>query len=466
MYSLSIDYLFNRVYDVLLWIKYVWLFVLLRKSPDEYLTQHADRSFDGLRDRGWFDHYLAQKDAVVPAADVHVSLWQRMLEAFGLRLPDSDKDGIPDATDPRPFDPENLTAAQLKERYQADYTFMDNVRDAFGIGPKDSDGDGVPDSYETAHGLDPHNPDTDMDGLPDGEELARGTNPLNNDTDGDLVVDGRDAFPLDHSRSVADGDVDSDGDGVGDSFEAILHTDPHNKDTDGDGIPDGMDSYPLDPNNMSQIPSLDINKATQGLHLSVQNPILAFFTDILSVAAIAIILVFVYVVFRWFLSYLAERNHFDHLFEHGDHHGHGDGGLHVIKDEREEESMPAGIPNLPVYEEEAPSAPPALQEYDEHPRWAIIKGYLSSKSEALWRIGILEADTMLEEVLRDKGYGGDTVSDMLKTANFRTVQMAWDAHNIRNLIAHSGSAFILTERDAKRAFMLYESVFREMKAIQ
>lgn len=37
MQSLSIDYLFNRIYDVLLWIKYVWLFVLLRKNPEEYL---------------------------------------------------------------------------------------------------------------------------------------------------------------------------------------------------------------------------------------------------------------------------------------------------------------------------------------------------------------------------------------------------------------------------------------------
>lgn len=465
MTSLSIDYLFNRIYDVLLWIKYAWLFVLLRKSPDDYLIQHADRTFDGLRDRGWFETYLTQKDAVVPQADVHVSLWQKMLEAFGIKLPDSDHDGIPDVSDPEPYNPENLTTAQLKERYQADYTFDDKVRDIFGIGPKDSDKDGVPDSYEIAHNLDPKNEDTDMDGVPDGQELAHGTDPLNNDTDGDLILDGRDAYPLDHSRFVEEGDVDSDGDGIGDRYEHVLGTDIHNKDTDGDGIPDGMDSYPLDAHNLSQLAPFDMDKASQGLHFSVQNPVLSFFTDLLSVAAIAIILVFAYVLLRWLFTFLKGFDNYEHHFVHGEPHGRGN--THVIKDEdeSEEENMPAGIPGLPVYEE-APSVPPTRADFEDHPRFAIVQGYMSSTSEALWRIGIMEADNMLAEVLRDKGYQGETVSDMLKEASFKTVQLAWDAHLIRNRIAHEGSDFELTERDAKRAFILYESVFRELKAIK
>jgi hypothetical protein len=91
---------------------------------------------------------------------------------------------------------------------------------------------------------------------------------------------------------------------------------------------------------------------------------------------------------------------------------------------------------------------------------------MSSESEALWRIGLLEADNMLAEVLREKGYQGETVSDLLKSASFKTVQLAWDAHGVRNRIAHEGSDFELTEREAKRAFTLYESVFRELKVIK
>lgn len=455
MYSLSIDYLFNRIYDVLLWLKYVWLFVLLRKSPDDYLAAHTDREYDGLRDRGWFTDYLANKDAAVPQADVHASLWHRMLESLGFKVSDPNN----------PYDQNGLSEAQLKERYEADYSLMDHVREMFGIGPKDSDNDGVPDSYELKHNLNPDNPDTDYDGIPDGEELARGLNPLNPDTDGDLVLDGRDAYPLDGTRSVKEGDIDSDGDGIGDAYEKLLGTDPHKRDTDGDGIPDTMDTYPLDPENLSKIPSLDINQASQGLHLSVQNPALAFFISILSILTLFIVLVFAYAVFRWFISFISGLNHYEHHFGHGDDHGHGE--YHEIEHASEtHEELLAGIANLPVAEEETPASAPLPVDFEDHPRFAIVQGYLASNSEALWRIGILEADNMLEHVLRDKGYEGETVADMLKEANFKTVQLAWDAHAIRNRIAHQGSEFELTEREAKRAFTLYESVFRELKVIR
>ena len=78
----------------------------------------------------------------------------------------------------------------------------------------------------------------------------------------------------------------------------------------------------------------------------------------------------------------------------------------------------------------------------------------------------MEADNVLLEVLREKGYQGEGVGEMLKNASFRTVDLAWDAHKIRNRIAHEGSDFQLTEREAKRAFVLYESVFRDLKAIR
>ncbi len=461
MQSISIDYLFNRIYDVLLWIKYVWLFVLLRKNPDEYLVEHTYREFDGLRDRGWFTDYLAQKDAVVPQADIHVSLWGRMLESLGINLPDSDKDGQPDVTDSSPYDASNLTDAQLKERFQADYTFTDHMRDVFGIGPKDSDKDGVPNSYELAHGMDKNNGDSDRDGVFDGQELNQGTDPLNSDTDGDLVLDGRDEAPLDGTISART--TDTDGDGVSDKVEGIIGSDVYKKDTDGDGILDNMDTYPLDATNTSQLTPFDINGATSGLHFSVQNPVLSLFTDLLSILALATILVFVYVVFRWFLTFLEGLHHYEHHFGHGDHHGHTDS--HVIEDTHHDDTFVAGIPGLPIHEE-APATPPTINDFEDHPRFAIVQGYMSSTSEALWRIGILEADNMLAHVLRDKGYVGETVADMLKVSNFKTVQLAWDAHGIRNRIAHEGSDFQLTEREAKRAFNLYESVFRELKVIR
>ena len=461
MYSLSIDYLFNRIYDVLLWIKYTWLFSILRKDEGAYLKEHAIREWDGLRDRGWFDSYYEKQNAIVPPADVHISLWQKLLESLGLRLPDSDGDGIPDVSDAHPYDKDNLSKSELKERYQQDYSFSDHIRDIFGIGPKDSDGDGVPDSYEIKHGMNPNDPDSDHDGLLDGQELVLGTDPLNPDTDGDLVLDGRDEAPLD--PTVSSIGKDTDGDGVSDAVEKIIGTDPTKKDTDGDGIPDNMDTYPLDPQNLSQFNQIDFGKASEGLHFSIQNPILAFFADALSLATFAILLVVVYASTRWLVTFLSSLNHYEHHFY--DDHNKAGHGKHIIHDGKAQPSMPAGIHNLPVFED-APTPPPTYQEFQDHPKFAVIQGYMSSQSEALWRIGIMEADNVLLEVLKEKGYQGAGVGEMLKSASFKTVDLAWDAHKIRNRIAHEGSDFQLTEREAKRAFVLYESVLRDLKAIR
>lgn len=418
------------------------------------------REWDGLRDRGWFDDYLAAQNAVIPPADTHVSLWQRMLEGLGLKTPDSDGDGIPDVTDSRPYDKDNLTKAELKERYEEDYSTWDHIRDLFGVGPKDTDKDGIPDSYEKNHGTDPNYSDSDHDGLFDGQELIQGTNPLNSDTDADLVLDGRDEAPLDPNISSLS--PDTDGDGVSDAVEKIIGTDITKRDTDGDGITDNMDTYGLDPENIGQIPLPDISKLSDTFHLSIQNPVLSFFADMLSVATFAVLLLLVYASTKWFLTFLDGLNHYEHHF-HNDHHAHPKG--HIIKDTSVHEEMPAGIHNLPVFEN-APVPPPDYKEFVDHPKFAVIQGYMSSQSEALWRIGIMEADNLLFEILREKGYQGEGLGEMLKNASFRTVDLAWDAHKIRNRIAHEGSDFQLTEREAKRAFILYESVFRDLKAIR
>jgi hypothetical protein len=464
MYSLSIDYLFNRIYDVLLWIRYTWFFTILRNDQQDYIDAHKGVDWDGLRDRGWFDDYLKAKDAVVPPAELHHPLWQRMLESMGLKLPDSDNDGIPDISDSSPYDSSNLTKAQLKERYQDDYNITDHLRDIFGIGPKDTDGDGVPNSYENSHNLDSNNPDSDRDGLSDGFELLKGTDPLNNDTDHDAVLDGRDESPLD--GNITSIGPDSDSDGVSDKYEKILGTDIHNKDTDGDGIPDGMDTYPLDPNNISQLAPFDFSKNTESLHFSVQNPVLSLFTDFVSVLVIVFLVALIYVFMRWFILFLAALTHYEHFFEDGHGHGGHHAPVHTIKHHKEE-SMPAGIANLPIFED-TPSVivTPTTQDFDDHPKFAVIQGYMSSTSEALWRIGIMEADNLLFESLREKGYQGDGLGEMLKSASFKTIDLAWDAHRLRNRIAHEGSNFELTEREAKRAFMLYESVLRELKVIR
>ena len=81
---------------------------------------------------------------------------------------------------------------------------------------------------------------------------------------------------------------------------------------------------------------------------------------------------------------------------------------------------------------------------------------------------ILEADVMLDEVMEGQGYHGATLADKLKLvepSDFLTIESAWEAHRVRNEIAHAGGDFLLSEREAKRVVELYRQVFDEFRYI-
>lgn len=101
-------------------------------------------------------------------------------------------------------------------------------------------------------------------------------------------------------------------------------------------------------------------------------------------------------------------------------------------------------------------------------RWEKLKEHLHSEKESDWRLAVLEADIMLDEFITHLGYQGDSLGEKLKgveKSDFTTLDLAWEAHAVRNKIAHEGAAFALTERDAKRVVALYEEVFREFHYI-
>lgn len=100
----------------------------------------------------------------------------------------------------------------------------------------------------------------------------------------------------------------------------------------------------------------------------------------------------------------------------------------------------------------------------DHARWAYIMQLIESGQESDWRQAIIEADIMLDELLDQLGYQGESVGEKLRSVNqthFQTLNNAWDAHRVRNEIAHQGSAYQLSEHLAHRTIANYEAVFRE-----
>ncbi len=101
-------------------------------------------------------------------------------------------------------------------------------------------------------------------------------------------------------------------------------------------------------------------------------------------------------------------------------------------------------------------------------RWQHIESLAGGTSMSEWREAIIEADIMLDDMLTRDGYVGVGVGEKLKSAdseNFHTLQDAWEAHKVRNQIAHEGSALNLSEPLARRTIARYANVFREFKVI-
>lgn len=103
-----------------------------------------------------------------------------------------------------------------------------------------------------------------------------------------------------------------------------------------------------------------------------------------------------------------------------------------------------------------------------NPRWEGIQQKVSDSNPESWRLAIIEADVLLDETLKNAGYVGQTLGERLKGANpnsFTTLQDAWEAHKVRNEIAHVGSDFVLTKKTAHDTIVRYERVFHEFKVI-
>jgi len=112
-------------------------------------------------------------------------------------------------------------------------------------------------------------------------------------------------------------------------------------------------------------------------------------------------------------------------------------------------------------------APAPAPNYANH-RWERVLIHVQSESPADWRLAILEADIMLAELLDRMGYAGENVGEKLKTveqSDFTTIEDAWEAHKVRNLIAHQGADYVLSRREAQRVVSLYANVFREFRYI-
>lgn len=109
-------------------------------------------------------------------------------------------------------------------------------------------------------------------------------------------------------------------------------------------------------------------------------------------------------------------------------------------------------------------SPPPSASSSTDARWQEILRHISSTREAEWKFAVIEADKLVNEILKISGFPGETLGERLMNtdkARLVSIDSLWEAHKIRNRLAHDSNYF-LRYSEAKRAVILYEKTLREL----
>jgi hypothetical protein len=98
-------------------------------------------------------------------------------------------------------------------------------------------------------------------------------------------------------------------------------------------------------------------------------------------------------------------------------------------------------------------------------RWQTIIATSSTGASGL-KSSINEADKLLDHVLKQLGYPGQTMGDRLKVSGerFTDRNAVWRAHKLRNALAHE-IGFDLVPSQAKEALRDFEQALKDLQAL-
>ena len=99
-------------------------------------------------------------------------------------------------------------------------------------------------------------------------------------------------------------------------------------------------------------------------------------------------------------------------------------------------------------------------------RWNEIEKHLESGAESGFRLAILEADKLLDYVLKQRFMPGETLAERLKYAQYKypKLQKVWWAHKVRNDLVHEAT-FTVSENLAKKVINSFREALREIGAL-
>lgn len=98
--------------------------------------------------------------------------------------------------------------------------------------------------------------------------------------------------------------------------------------------------------------------------------------------------------------------------------------------------------------------------------WSGILAKVAEASPDALRTAVIDADSLVDDVMKRMGRVGETFADRLATfpSEDPIVDHVWDAHRLRNEMVHSTGFQASVER-AKRAVADYEAFLKDIKAL-
>lgn len=99
--------------------------------------------------------------------------------------------------------------------------------------------------------------------------------------------------------------------------------------------------------------------------------------------------------------------------------------------------------------------------------WQKIKNRLETDMESEHKLAVIEADSMLNEILKEMGFGGESLGERLEkltVASLPHIDEAREAHKIRNNIIHDPT-YKLTLDEAKKIIIIYEKALTNLQAL-
>jgi hypothetical protein len=96
-------------------------------------------------------------------------------------------------------------------------------------------------------------------------------------------------------------------------------------------------------------------------------------------------------------------------------------------------------------------------------RWQEIEELLNKSSEMSYKLAVMEADKLLDYILKSMFFPGSTLGERLKVAccKYEKLRRVWYAHKVRNQLVHETN-YHLSYGEAKKALNIFKKGFEEL----